>query len=181
MDWASCQNPDFMSFLDDNIDWGLLMDSTFFGDDYNMDELLAAAGSHNSLMPNFPDTEEGMGDDIGIFSGQFDFNQVLPTSDTFQYDPNFELIGEDHTALDTATTPSAWSSSNTALSPTDIFLSVSPPTFLNCQLLEMSSHNEGQLESFGQYMPITPMNPPRNPTNVQKTRRRKRKDSDMLK
>lgn len=151
-----------------------------------MDELLAAAGSHSSLMPNFPDTEEVMGYDNDIFSLQFNFNQVLPTSNAFnfQYEAtnrDFELIGEDHTALDTTTTPSAWSSSNTALSPTDIFLSVSPPAFLNCQLPEMSSYNESQPESFGRYMPITPMNPQRNPTNVQKTRRRKRKDSDMLK
>ncbi|KAL7958319.1 hypothetical protein V8C34DRAFT_148764 [Trichoderma compactum] len=180
MDWASHQNQDFMSFLDHNIDWDLLMDSNLFGDN-SMDELLAAAGSHSSSMPNFPDTEEVMGNDNDISSLQFDFNLFLPTSNTFQYDPNFELVGEDHTALDAATTPSAWSSSNTALSPTGIFLSVSPPTFLDCQLPEMSSHNEGQPASPGRYMPITPMTPPRNPTNIQKTRRRKRKDSEMLK
>nr|WNZ75697.1 hypothetical protein [Trichoderma harzianum] len=96
MDWASRQNPDFMSFLDHNIDWDLLMDSTFFGDN-SMVELLAAAGSHNSLMPNFPDTEEGMGHGNDISSLQFDFNPFLPTSNTFQYeaiDPTFELVGE---------------------------------------------------------------------------------------
>ncbi|OPB36872.1 hypothetical protein A0O28_0059520 [Trichoderma guizhouense] len=94
MDWASGQNPDFMSFLDHNIDWDLLMDSTLFGDN-SMVELLAAAGSHNSLMPNFPDTEEGMGHGNDISSLQFDFNQFLPTSNTFQYeaiDPTFELV-----------------------------------------------------------------------------------------
>ncbi|KAL6811666.1 hypothetical protein V8C40DRAFT_257819 [Trichoderma camerunense] len=184
MDGASCQNPDFMSFLDHNIDWDLLMDSTLFGDN-SMDELLAAAaGSHNSLMPNFPDTEEALIYDNDISSLQFDFNQLLPTSNSSQYqaiDPTFELVGEDRTALDTATSPSTWSSGNTTLSPTDKFLSLSPPTVLNCQLPEMSSHNEGQTESFGRCMPITPMNPPRNPTYVQKPRRRKRKDSGMLK
>lgn len=161
------------------------MDSTLFGDN-SMDELLAAAGSHNSLMSNFPDTEEALIYDNDISSLQFDCNQFLPTSNTFnfQYEaiyPSFELVGEDHTALDTATSPSTWSSGNTTLSPTDKFLSMSPPTFLNCQLPEMPSHNEGQPESFGRCMPITPMNPPRNPTHVQKPRRRKRKDSGMLK
>ncbi|KAF3059042.1 hypothetical protein CFAM422_011692 [Trichoderma lentiforme] len=183
MDWNSCQNPDFMSFLDHNIDWDLLMDSTLFGDN-SMDELLAAAGSHNNLTPNFPDTEEAMIYDNDISSLQFDFNQFLPTSNSSQcqaIDPSFELVGEDYTTLDTATTPSTWSSGNTTLSPTEKFLSMSPPTFLNCQLPEMSSHNEGQPESFGRRMPITPMNPPRNPTYVQKPRRRKRKDSGMLK
>lgn len=183
MDGASCQKPNFMSFLDHNNDWDLLMDSTLFGDN-SMDELLAAAGSHNSLMLNFPDTEEGMIYDNDISSLQFDFNQFPPTSNTFQYeaiDPNFELVGEDYTVLDAATTPSTWSSGNTTLSPTEKFLSMSPPTFLNCQLPEMSSPNEGQPESFGRYMPITPMNPPGNPTNVQKPRRRKRKDLQMLK
>ncbi|KAL6692764.1 hypothetical protein J3F84DRAFT_382243 [Trichoderma pleuroticola] len=184
MDWASSQNLDFMSFLDHNIDWGLPMDSTLFGDNY-MDGLLAAAGSHSSLMPNFSNAAQVMGDDNDIFSPQFDFNQLLPTTNTlnFQYeaiDPSFELVGDDHSALDTATTPSAWSSSNTTLSPTEKFLSVSPPTFLNIQLPEMS-HIESQPESFDRYLPITPMNPPRNPTNVQTPRRRKRKGSKMSK
>ncbi|PKK50287.1 hypothetical protein CI102_6846 [Trichoderma harzianum] len=185
MDWASRQNPDSMSLLDHNIDWDpLFMDSTFFGGNYNTDEPMAAAGSHSISMPGFPNIEEGMGDGNDIFSPQFDFDLFLQTSNIFQHEtiePNFEPVGEDYTALDTETTPSAWSSSNTALSPTDKFLSVSPPTFLNCQLPGMSSHNEGQPESLGRYMPITPMNPPRNPTDVQKPRRRKRKDLEMLK
>lgn len=161
------------------------MDSTLFGDN-SVDELLAAAGSHNSLMPNFPDTEGALIYDNDISSLQFDCNQFLPTSNVFnfQYEAiysSLELVGEDHTALDTVTSPSTWSSGNTTLSPTDKFLSMSPPTVLNCQLPGMSSHNEGQPESFGRCMPITPMNLPRNPTYVQKPRRRKRKDSGMLK
>ncbi|KAL6813883.1 hypothetical protein J3E69DRAFT_348077 [Trichoderma sp. SZMC 28015] len=179
MDWTSRQNLNFMSFLGYYFYWELLTDPTLFGDNF-MNEPLAAPESHSSSMPNFPDAAECMGDGNDIFSPQFDPNLSLSTSNTSQC----EAIGpsfEDHSALDTTTTPSAGSSSNPALSPTDIFPSVSPPAFFNYQLLGMSYQNEGQPESLGGYMPITPMNPPRNPTNVQKPRGRKRKNLEMLK
>ncbi|KAL7905657.1 hypothetical protein GGI35DRAFT_131579 [Trichoderma velutinum] len=184
MELDSRQNLDFMSFPDHNNDLELLMDITLFGDSY-MDELLAAVGSHSSPVPNFPDTEEGMGDDNGILSLQLAFHQFMPMNDPFQYgvtDPSFDLGNESYGTWDATTTPSVWSSSNTALSPRDNFLSISPPASLSHQPPEMSPHNDSQPESVGRSMPIPPVNHPVLPTQVQAPRRRrKRKDTDILK
>lgn len=159
------------------------MDSILFGDNY-MDSLLAAGESHSSPVPNYLDANEGMGDDNVMFSPQSNFNEFRPTTNTPQYqaiDLSSQPVGEGYTTSDTTTPPSDWSSSNTALSPPEQLLLVSSPTFMNYPVPEVFSHNEGIPESFGRCMPITPMNPPRNPTNVQKPRRRKRKDVEMLK
>lgn len=172
-----------MPLLDDNFGGDLLIDPNFFGDN-SMDEPWAAFESHSSPVPNLLDAKEGMGDSNGMFSPQSNFNEFRPTNRISQYQtiyPSFQPVGEDYTTFETTTTPSDRSSSNTALSPTDQLLLVSSPTFMNCQLLEMSFRDGGLPESYDRYMSITPMNSPESPTNVQKPRGRKRKNLEMLK
>ncbi|EHK23319.1 uncharacterized protein TRIVIDRAFT_111149 [Trichoderma virens Gv29-8] len=181
MDWAWCQNPELTSILDDNINLGLFMDPALPGDNY-FDGLLAAAGNHDSLLPNFLNTEECVVDDNDGFSLQLNSDQFTPPINAFQYagiDSSIEAVSENQGAWDAATTPSAWSSSNTPFSPTDNFLSVSP--HIVYQFPDMPSHIDSQTEVIGFSAPICLMNQPIIPTDIQKGKKPKTLKKDARK
>ncbi|KAL7932474.1 hypothetical protein V8C35DRAFT_76228 [Trichoderma chlorosporum] len=184
MDWNSCQNLEMMFLSDDDINMEAFMDPNFFKDD-SFDESLAAAASNydNSIQELFGIENSMNNDNLGFLSQ--DVFQFLPTDNAFPWegiDAYSGIVNEIPMEGDAAPTPSAWSSSNTAPSPTDKFLSVSPFGDLNYQISDISSHIDDQIESFRSPMPITPMNHQMNPTDNQKQRRRrKQNDTEILK